>query len=60
MATEAAARKFFSASYFAVVGASSNPAKFGHKGKLSSPPNPSNLILKLVKSMLGTWPTISP
>lgn len=32
MATEAAARKFFSAPFFAVVGASSNPAKFGHKG----------------------------
>ncbi|KAH7319898.1 CoA binding domain-containing protein [Stachybotrys elegans] len=31
MATEIAARKFFSASKFAVVGASSNPAKFGHK-----------------------------
>ena len=31
MATEVAARKFFSASRFAVVGASSNPAKYGHK-----------------------------
>ncbi|KAG9241055.1 CoA binding domain-containing protein [Calycina marina] len=31
MATEAAARAFFSASHFAVVGASSDPSKFGHK-----------------------------
>ncbi|ESZ92120.1 hypothetical protein SBOR_7499 [Sclerotinia borealis F-4128] len=31
MATEAAARTFFSSPYFAVVGASSDPAKFGHK-----------------------------
>jgi hypothetical protein len=35
MATEMAAHQFFSASKFAVVGASSNPAKFGHKGTLS-------------------------
>ncbi|PQE33274.1 hypothetical protein CJF32_00003838 [Rutstroemia sp. NJR-2017a WRK4] len=31
MATEAAARTFFSSPYFAVVGASSDPTKFGHK-----------------------------
>ncbi|KAK1978541.1 CoA binding domain-containing protein [Colletotrichum cereale] len=31
MTTEAAARVFFSSKFFAVVGASSNPAKFGHK-----------------------------
>ncbi|KAI9054629.1 hypothetical protein LZ554_001782 [Drepanopeziza brunnea f. sp. 'monogermtubi'] len=31
MATEAAARAFFSAPQFAVVGASSDPTKFGHK-----------------------------
>ncbi|KHN97039.1 NAD(P)-binding domain protein [Metarhizium album ARSEF 1941] len=31
MATETAARKFFTLPFFAVVGASSNPAKFGHK-----------------------------
>ncbi|KAG7133912.1 hypothetical protein HYQ45_007987 [Verticillium longisporum] len=31
MSTEAAARIFFSSPLFAVVGASSNPAKFGHK-----------------------------
>ncbi|KAF9874744.1 CoA binding domain-containing protein [Colletotrichum karsti] len=31
MSTEATARAFFSSQFFAVVGASSNPAKFGHK-----------------------------
>ena len=35
MATEAAARRFMSAPFFAVVGASSNPAKFGHKSRFS-------------------------
>jgi hypothetical protein len=30
--TEATAKRFFSSPLFAVVGASSNPAKFGHKG----------------------------
>ncbi|KAG6209225.1 hypothetical protein E4U50_003065 [Claviceps purpurea] len=34
MATETAARTFFASPFFAVVGASSNPAKFGHKGAL--------------------------
>jgi predicted CoA-binding protein len=37
MATEAAARAFFTAPYFAVVGASSDPSKFGHKSTSSSP-----------------------
>lgn len=32
--TEATARKFFSAPAFAVVGASSNPVKFGHKSRV--------------------------
>ncbi|CZT03606.1 uncharacterized protein RCO7_07657 [Rhynchosporium graminicola] len=31
MATEAAAKAFFTAQHFAVVGASSDPTKFGHK-----------------------------
>ncbi|KAL2208650.1 NAD(P)-binding protein [Sarocladium strictum] len=31
MSTEATARQFFSSARFAVVGASTNPAKFGHK-----------------------------
>lgn len=37
MATEATARKFFTSPFFAVVGASSNPAKFGHKGVYMEP-----------------------
>lgn len=37
MATEAAARAFFSSPQFAVVGASSDPKKFGHKSALTSP-----------------------
>jgi hypothetical protein len=41
MTTEAAARAFFSAPYFAVVGASSDPTKFGHKS--ASPSIPQNL-----------------
>jgi hypothetical protein len=36
MAQEAAARAFFTVPYFAVVGASSDPTKFGHKS--TSPP----------------------
>lgn len=36
MSTEATARSFFSSPYFAVVGASNNPAKFGHKSKSAS------------------------
>ncbi|KAF5625394.1 hypothetical protein F52700_9113 [Fusarium sp. NRRL 52700] len=32
MATEATVRKFFASSAYAVAGASSNPAKFGHRG----------------------------
>lgn len=38
MSTEATARTFFSSPFFAVVGASSNPAKFGHKGDASGDP----------------------
>ena len=33
MATEASVKAFFSSPQFAVAGASSNPAKFGHKSK---------------------------
>jgi hypothetical protein len=33
--SEAAARGFFTAPYFAVVGASSDPTKFGHKSIFS-------------------------
>jgi hypothetical protein len=42
MATETAARKFFTSPFFAVVGASSNPAKFGHKGSYYAGIPPSN------------------
>lgn len=38
MTTEATVRKFFASSAFAVVGASSNPAKFGHRGMSSLTP----------------------
>jgi predicted CoA-binding protein len=34
MTTEAAAKIFFTSSHFAVVGASSDPTKFGHKSEL--------------------------
>lgn len=39
-ATEAAAKAFFSYPAFAVVGASSNPAKYGNKSTSSSPSHP--------------------
>lgn len=35
MSTEASLKTFFSSKNFAVVGASSNTAKFGHKSKLA-------------------------
>ena len=45
-ATEAAAKTFFSYPAFAVVGASSNPAKFGNTSTCSSPDlSPSSLHL---------------
>jgi hypothetical protein len=43
MSTEATARQFFSSARFAVVGASTNPAKFGHKSPLALPPHPHHL-----------------
>lgn len=39
MTTEASVRAFFSSPQYAVVGASSNPAKFGHKGKIPTYPS---------------------
>ena len=44
MATEATARAFFSQPYFAVVGASNDPAKFGHKSRYNLFPQ---LLLEL-------------
>lgn len=38
MSTEASLRTFFSSKNFAVVGASSNTAKFGHKSKTDRAP----------------------
>jgi hypothetical protein len=48
MATEAAARAFFSSPQFAVVGACSDPNKFGHKStsSQSSPPSPPSPTLR--------------
>lgn len=37
MATESTVKTFFNSPQFAVVGASTNPAKFGHKGKSKGP-----------------------
>lgn len=36
MSTEATVRAFFASPNFAVVGASNNPAKFGHKSMFGS------------------------
>jgi hypothetical protein len=49
MATDAAAKTFFTSSQFAVVGASSDPTKFGHKSNstpLFSHIHPSTKTLK--------------
>ena len=43
MTTEATVRTFFSSPNFAVVGASSNPAKYGHKGFIPPPPSPQQI-----------------
>jgi predicted CoA-binding protein len=52
MATEATARAFFTAPYFAVVGASSDPTKFGHKSTslllLLSLPHPFPLLFSRI------------
>ncbi|ATZ57942.1 hypothetical protein BCIN_15g04450 [Botrytis cinerea B05.10] len=67
MASEAAARTFFSSPYFAVVGASSDPAKFGHKifawytayGLPATPINPSSPSIKVGSTDYSTLPSIS-
>jgi hypothetical protein len=53
---EAALKTFFSTPRFAVVGASSDPAKFGHKGKRSK----AVTRLTSPKSSPGTSPTRCP
>ncbi|KAL2691597.1 hypothetical protein Neosp_001986 [[Neocosmospora] mangrovei] len=55
MTTEATVRKFFASSAFAVVGASSNPAKFGHREKdhptvpnITALPNPKQTSISVI------------
>lgn len=61
MTTEATVRTFFSSPNFAVVGASSNPAKYGHKGVFPSPQFSSHLTNTLVpQCSRGTPRTPSP
>lgn len=38
MSTDSTVKTFFNSPQFAVVGASTNPAKFGHKGKVPGGP----------------------
>ncbi|KAM3561108.1 hypothetical protein ARSEF4850_003381 [Beauveria asiatica] len=67
MATEASARKFFTAPSFAVVGASSNPAKFGHKVHAwylerdlkVTPVNPASPTVTVNGSEHATVPNVS-
>jgi predicted CoA-binding protein len=54
MATEAAARTFFSSPYFAVVGASADPAKFGHKSIF---PRPFSRTATNISSAVFSWYT---
>ncbi|KAI0098309.1 CoA binding domain-containing protein [Nemania sp. FL0031] len=63
MTTEASVRAFFSSPQFAVVGASSNPAKFGHKvlawyqaHKL--PVTPINPASATITTAYGEHPTV--
>ncbi|GJN69563.1 hypothetical protein PLICBS_003612 [Purpureocillium lilacinum] len=67
MATEATARRFFSSPLFAVVGASSNPAKFGHKvhawyldrGLNVTPINPGSPSVSVGGKDYATAPNLS-
>ncbi|KAI1334450.1 CoA binding domain-containing protein [Xylariaceae sp. FL0016] len=63
MTTQASVNKFFSSPHFAVVGASTNPAKFGHKiftwyHAHSLPVTPVNPIAPSIKTSFGEHPTI--
>ena len=71
MTTEATARAFFSSPFFAVVGASNNPAKYGHKGEWlsfnasprashSALPGTDPANLSTLQSSPGTSRTRSP
>ncbi|KAG5950054.1 hypothetical protein E4U53_005525 [Claviceps sorghi] len=67
MATETAARRFFASPLFAVVGASSNPAKFGHKvhawylhhGLDVTPVNPTSPTVTVAHEDHATVPDLS-
>ncbi|KAF4982417.1 hypothetical protein FZEAL_1935 [Fusarium zealandicum] len=67
MTTEATVRKFFSSSAFAVVGASSNPAKFGHRvfawylhHDLSvTPINPGSATISALDTNHATIPNVT-
>ncbi|KAL6866663.1 NAD(P)-binding protein [Trichoderma novae-zelandiae] len=64
--TEATAKRFFSSPLFAVVGASSNPAKFGHKvhawyldhGLPVTPINPTSPTVKVNEKDHPTLPDV--
>ncbi|KAF4872565.1 hypothetical protein CGCSCA1_v008369 [Colletotrichum siamense] len=56
MSTEATARVFFSSKFFAVVGASSNPAKFGHKSAFRLPESSTPAFLQsFSRSLIFAW-----
>ncbi|KAI0020485.1 CoA binding domain-containing protein [Xylariomycetidae sp. FL0641] len=62
MTTEATVRAFFSSPQFAVVGASSNPAKFGHKVFVwyhahNLPVTPINPVTPSIHTSFGTHTT---
>ncbi|KAF7555574.1 hypothetical protein G7Z17_g2097 [Cylindrodendrum hubeiense] len=56
MTTEATVRKFFASSAFAVVGASSNPAKFGHR---VTPINPGSAAISALEEDHPTVPDVT-
>ncbi|KAK6082690.1 binding domain-containing protein [Seiridium cupressi] len=67
MSTEATARTFFASPYFAVVGASNNPAKFGHKifawytyhSLPATPINPTSDSIEVGSESYVTKPSLS-
>ncbi|KAI0133021.1 CoA binding domain-containing protein [Xylariales sp. AK1849] len=67
MSTEATVRAFFSSPYFAVVGASSNPSKFGYKifawytahSIAATPINPGSPSISVGSHSYATKPSLS-
>ncbi|KXJ88204.1 CoA binding domain-containing protein [Microdochium bolleyi] len=67
MTTEATVRSFFSSPHFAVVGASSNPAKFGHRVLAwytardlpVTPINPTSPAINVAGTAHATVPSLS-